>query len=55
MKMNKEIKTQLNNFPEELVDLAFDILEEVSRNKKSKKEIERFVLNELDEIMDGGE
>jgi len=53
--MNKEIEDQLNSFPEELIDLAFDILEEVSRNKKSKREIERFILDELDEIMEEGE
>lgn len=53
--MNKEIERQINSFPEELIDLASDILEEVARDKKSKKEIERFILEELDEIMDGEE
>ena len=50
--INNEIKKEIENFPDSLKDLALDILNEVGRKKKLSIELERFVLEELGEIVE---
>lgn len=49
--INKEIKKEIENFPLELRDLALDLLDEIGRKKKVRSELERFILDELGEII----
>lgn len=48
--LNEDIIRRIEEFPKDIRDVAFDLLDEIQRGKATS-ELERFILDELSEIL----
>lgn len=51
MSINANLEKKINTMPENLKEIAMQILNEVERGKKANKQIEEMILNEITEII----
>jgi hypothetical protein len=51
MDINENLMEQIEQFPEDIRDLALSIMHELVQNYKSDDQIEKFILSEIREIV----